>query len=87
VDNLQDAPANLELLNSPLFLDAPWSANPINMNAFGDSADMIMDIPTVPEWNEILKAFGDYLSEVFMENMSVEEGLENIQEELEFVLF
>ncbi len=87
VENLQDAPANIELLNSPLFLEAQWSDKSINMMAFADSADMIMDIPTVPEWNQILKAFGDYLSEVFMNKMGVEEALENIQEELDFILF
>jgi len=68
-------------------LEAQWSDKSINMMAFADSADMIMDIPTVPEWNQILKAFGDYLSEVFMNKMDVEEALENIQEELDFILF
>jgi multiple sugar transport system substrate-binding protein len=87
VENLQDAPANLKLLNSPLFLDAKWSANKINMQAFGDSANMIMDLPTVPQWNEILKAFDDYLSDYFMNNTTVTETLSDIQEELEFILF
>jgi len=86
VKNAEDAPANIKLLNSDLFLKPSWAKREINMKAFADSSDMIIELPIVPQWNEILEVFGDYLSEVFMNKLSVRKALEKIQEDLEFTL-
>jgi len=83
VVNAEDAPANINLLKSDLFLNPPWLKRKINMEAFFESTDMLIDLPITSKWNEMLSIFGDYLDEVFMNQTSVEEALKNIQEELE----
>ena len=88
VENRQDVPANLELQASDEFVNADWAAGKdINMDVFKESADIILTPPLHPQWNEIMKIFGDNLSEVFMNKRSVEDAVKEIQSRLEFTLF
>ncbi|MFR8332299.1 MAG: hypothetical protein ACLU9S_07985 [Oscillospiraceae bacterium] len=60
VTNNQDAPANLELLRSELFLNPEWAKEKnINLSAFADSADMMSFSPLHPKWNEIQRVFDE----------------------------
>jgi multiple sugar transport system substrate-binding protein len=86
VERGQDAPANVEALQSDLFLSGETFANrSINMQAFADSADAIIALPLVPEWNEMQSILSANLDEVFLGTMDVETAVENIQSELELL--
>ena len=83
VTNKQDAPTNVEVLNSSEFKNADWADHEINMNAFNESSNMVFDVPIIPEWNEMLKIFEDNLTELFgTNNKSPEEVLNKIQDDL-----
>lgn len=82
----QDAPVNLDLLNSDAWLSGEYLSADINMNTFAESAPAIFTPPLEPEWNEILQIFDDNLSEVWIGSRSVEDALDQIQSDLEFLL-
>lgn len=83
VETLQDAPANVNVLNSPAFLEGDWSNKEINMQALADSAERAFSLPLTPQWNEMQKILGDNLSEVFLGTAEVKPTMDTIQEELE----
>lgn len=83
VENKQDAPANIAVLGSDAFLEQEWANHPINVDTFAKSAEMIIDMPLTPEWNEMQKFFGDNFAAVWTENASVEEALNQTQKDLE----
>ncbi|GAA0086634.1 sugar ABC transporter substrate-binding protein [Clostridium sp. CTA-7] len=84
VTNKEDAPANLQVLNSDEFSKAEWSKNPINIQACKDSAEMAFNTPLSEHWNEMLKVFEDGLAEYFNgTEQSAEKVLNNIQVQLE----
>lgn len=88
VSGKQDVPANLQLQASSEFIEADWAAGrDINMDVFQESADIILAPPLHPQWNEIMKVFGDNLSEFFMDKRNVEDVVEEIQSRLELTLF
>lgn len=82
----QDAPVNLDLLNSEAWLSGEYIDADINMSTFAESAPAIFTPPLEPEWNEILQLFDDSLSEVWVGTRPVDDALEQIQSELEFLL-
>jgi multiple sugar transport system substrate-binding protein len=86
VNALEDAPANLAVLNSNAFLKASWSTKPISMNALAESADAIFPLPLNPKWNEMMKIFDDNLGEVFAGRAEVKPTLDSIQSQLEALL-
>jgi multiple sugar transport system substrate-binding protein len=84
VELKQDAPANIEVLNSDAFLKADWSAGrQINIKAVAEAANAAFPLPLSPSWNEMLKVLGDNLSEVFLGKAEVKPTLDTIQAALE----
>lgn len=87
VTNNQDAPANLDLLRSDLFLHPEWAKEKdINLAAFADSADMMVSPPLHPKWNEIQRVFDENFSVLFQQSGDSAETLAKIQTELESVI-
>jgi multiple sugar transport system substrate-binding protein len=83
VENKEDAPANIEVLNSDAFLKQSWSATPINMAALGESADAAFALPLTPKWNEMNTIFDTNLGEVFANRAEVKATMDTIQKQLE----
>lgn len=86
VENNQDAPANMDLLNSDTFLKRDFANHPIDTETFTKSADMIIELPLIPEWNEMQKLFTDNFAGVWTSNDSVEAALNKTQKDLEALL-
>ena len=84
--NAEDAPANIQVLESDAFLNPEWAPADINMEAFAQSQEMLIDLPLIPEWNEMMKAFGDNLSGVFINGGDVAGALNAVQSQLEFII-
>jgi len=87
VENKQDAPANVELLQSDLFLKPAWAEGKnMNFNAFAESADIIVSPPLHPKWNEIQRVFDENFSVLFAEGGDCSETLKKIEKELNEVI-
>ena len=83
VENKQDAPANVELLQSDLFLKPAWAEGKnLNFNAFAESADIIVSPPLHPKWNEIQRVFDENFSVLFAKGGDCSETLKKIEKEL-----
>ncbi len=83
VKNNEDAPANVQLLKSDLFLKPDWAEGKnINFKAFADSADMIVSPPLHPKWNEIQRIFDQYLSVLFQNGEDSADTLAKIETDL-----
>jgi multiple sugar transport system substrate-binding protein len=83
VENLQDAPVNIAVLNSDAFLKASWSETPLNMVAMGESANIAFPLPLSPKWNEMMTVFDTNLGEVFAGRAEVQPTMDTIQQQLE----
>lgn len=83
VENLEDAPVNIAVLNSDAFLKAGWSAKPLNMAAMGESANIAFALPLSPKWNEMMTIFDTNLGEVFAGRAEVKPTMDTIQQQLE----
>lgn len=87
VTNNEDAPANVELLKSDLFLHPDWAKNlNINFGAFADSADMLKAPPLHPQWNEIQRVFDANFSVLFQKGGDSADTLKQIETELKGVI-
>ncbi len=87
VERGQDAPANVAVLNSDLFLSGETFANrDIYMEAFAESADAIIPLPLIPQWNEMQSIMSATLDEYFLNAIDVETAVEQIQADLEDLL-
>lgn len=82
VENNQDAPANLALLDSDAFLKSADA----NMAVFKESASMIYTPPVGPKWNEMQKVFDDALSPFFQNKADAQSTLDRVQKELQTLL-
>jgi multiple sugar transport system substrate-binding protein len=82
----QDAPVNLDVLNSEAWLSGEYLSADINMSAFAESSSAIFTPPLEPEWNEMQQIFDDDLAEVWLGTMPVEDALDQMQMDLEFLL-
>jgi multiple sugar transport system substrate-binding protein len=82
VEFMEDAPANIAVLNSDAFLKQSWSTKPINMAALGESADAAFALPLSPKWNEMNSVFDTNLGEVFANRAEVQPTMDTIQEQL-----
>jgi multiple sugar transport system substrate-binding protein len=82
----QDAPVNLDLLNSEAWLSGEYINADITMSTFAESAPAIFTPPIEPEWNEIQQIFDDNLGEVWLGTRSVTDALDQIQMDLEFLM-
>jgi len=83
VENKEDAPANIEVLNSAAFLSQSWSTTPLNMAALAESADAIFALPLTPKWNEMNTIFDTNLGEIFAGRAEVQPTMDAIQAQLE----
>jgi multiple sugar transport system substrate-binding protein len=82
VENKEDAPANIAVLNSDAFLKQSWSTKPINMAALGESANAAFALPLSPKWNEMNTVFDTNLGEVFANRAEVKTTMDAIQQQL-----
>jgi multiple sugar transport system substrate-binding protein len=82
VTSKEDAPTNIEVLNSDAFLKQSWSTKPINMAALGESADAAFPLPLTPKWNEMNTIFDTNLGEVFANRAEVQPTMDTIQQQL-----
>lgn len=82
VENKQDAPANIAVLNGDAFLKQSWSTEPINMAALGESANAAFALPLSPKWNEMNTIFDTNLGEVFANRAEVKATMDTIQQQL-----
>jgi multiple sugar transport system substrate-binding protein len=82
VDNKEDAPANIAVLNSDAFLKQSWSTKPINMAALGESANAAFALPLSPKWNEMNTVLDTNLGEVFANRAEVQATMDTIQQQL-----
>ncbi len=83
VKNNQDAPANVKVLQSELFLKPEWAKDKnINFKAFADSSDIIFSPPLHPKWNEIQRIFDQYFSVLFQKGGDSAETLAGIEKDL-----
>lgn len=83
----QDAPANVAVLQSDLFLSGETFANrDIYMEAFAESADAIIALPLIPQWNEMQSTMSTTLDEYFLNALDVNTTVDQIQSDLEFLL-
>ncbi|MBK9751302.1 MAG: extracellular solute-binding protein [Chloroflexi bacterium] len=87
VERGEDAPANVNVLNSELFLSGETFANrDIYMEAFGESADAIIALPLIPQWNEMQSVMGTTLDELFINAIDVPTAVDQMQFDLEDLL-
>ncbi|NUQ03375.1 MAG: sugar ABC transporter substrate-binding protein [Anaerolineae bacterium] len=87
VERGQDAPANVAVLNSALFLSGETFANrDIYMEAFGESADAIIALPLIPQWNEMQSVMSATLDEYFLNAIDTQTAVEQLQADLEDLL-
>ena len=83
----QDAPANVAVLQSPLFLSGETFANrDIYMEAFAESADAIIKLPLIPQWNEMQSIISATLDEYFLNAIDASTAVSQIQTDLEDLL-
>jgi multiple sugar transport system substrate-binding protein len=82
VENKEDAPANIAVLNSDAFLKQSWSTKPINMAALGESANAAFALPLSPKWNEMNTLFDTIVVEVFANRAEVKTTMDAIQQQL-----
>jgi len=86
IEKAQDVPANLEVQQSDVFLKPSWATSPINMGAFGESADFIFRAPFIPQWNEMQAAFDDNLGTFWNEGGDAQAALDTVQTQLESII-
>ncbi len=87
VERGQDAPANVAVLSSDLFLGGETFANrDIYMEAFAESADAIIALPLIPQWNEMQSVMSATLDELFLNAIDTQTAVEQIQADLEDLL-
>lgn len=83
VKNNQDAPSNIKLLSSDLFLKPDWAKDKnLNFKAFADSADIIYSPPLHPKWNEIQRVFDQHLSVLLNKGGDSTETILKIEKDL-----
>ncbi|MBK8021538.1 MAG: sugar ABC transporter substrate-binding protein [Chloroflexi bacterium] len=87
VERGQDAPANVAVLNSALFLSGETFANrDIYMETFAESADAIIALPLIPQWNEMQSLMSATLDEYFLNAIDTQTAVDQIQADLEGLL-
>jgi len=85
VKNNQDAPANIKVLSSDLFLKPEGLADK-NFKAFADSADMIFSPPLHPSWSEISKVFDTELSSYLEKGGDSTATIQKMEKDLKTIL-
>ena len=83
VDDGSDVPTNKALLSSPKFLNASALPKKVNMKALLENQSAVVNLPLVPQWNEMQKVFGDNISQLLLNKTNGQQTAENIQNGLE----
>ncbi len=87
VERGQDAPANVAVLSGELFLSGETFANrDIYMETFAESADAIIALPLIPQWNEMQSVMSATLDEYFLNAIDTQTAIDQIQADLEDLL-
>lgn len=87
VERGQDAPANVAVLSGDLFLSGETFANrDIYMETFAESADAIIALPLIPQWNEMQSVMSATLDEYFLNTIDTQTAVDQIQFDLEDLL-
>ncbi|WP_062217901.1 sugar ABC transporter substrate-binding protein [Streptomyces sp. NBRC 109706] len=81
-----DVPANLEVQNGETFLQPAWADRPVNIGAFAESSEFIIDMPYIPEWNQMQDAMTNGLADFWLGRIDAREALDNIQGQLESII-
>ncbi len=80
VEYKQDAPANLKVLESPLFTDAQWAGTPIDLDVFNRQA--VYSLPLVPQWAAWNTIWSDALAGVFDGTVAPADALNAIEAQM-----
>ena len=82
VKNLEDAPANLEVLNSDTFKNANWTSEQVDLGVFGRSGEMVYTPPVGPNWSSWDTIFSDEMAGVFDGTVDPQTALDNIEKRI-----
>lgn len=82
VKNLEDAPANLEVLNSDNFKNANWTSEQVDLGVFGRSGEMVYTPPVGPNWSSWDTIFSDEMAGVFDGTVDPQTALDNIEKRI-----
>ena len=86
VDTKFDIPANVNVLENE-FQDQEWSNNEaLDLTTLPNSADMVMNLPNGPYWNQLQDIMSADLDLFFLEEQTAQEALTSIQTNLEDLL-
>lgn len=83
VDDGSDIPTNKALLSSKAFLSAASLPKKVDMKALTQNQSAIVNLPLVPQWNEMQKVFGDNISQLLLNKTNGQQTAANIQQGLE----
>jgi len=88
IDLKWDIPSNVDVLNSPAFTEAQWSAGTLDMQAVADAISKgSISLPFNPEWNEMNDIIANVVNELLTGSMTVEDAAARIQKDLETQVF
>ena len=82
VKNLEDAPANLEVLASDEFKNAGWTSESVDIEVFSRSSEMVYTPPVGANWSSWDTIFSDELAGVFDGTVDPQTALDNIEKRI-----
>ena len=82
VKNLEDAPANLEVLASDEFKNAGWTNADVDIDVFSRSSEMVYTPPVGANWSSWDTIFSDELAGVFDGTVDPQTALDNIEKRI-----
>lgn len=82
VKNLEDAPANLEVLNSDAFKNAGWTKEKVDIGVFARSGEMVYTPPVGANWSSWDTIFSDEMAGVFDGTVDPQTAIHNIEKRI-----
>lgn len=82
VKNLEDAPANLEVLASDEFKNAGWTSEQVDIDVFARSSEMVYAPPIGPNWSSWDTIFSDEMAGVFDGTVDPETAIQNAEKRI-----
>lgn len=82
VKNLEDAPANLEVLASDEFKNAGWTSEQVDIGVFVRSSEMVYVPPIGPNWSSWDTIFSDEMAGVFDGTVAPETAVQNAEKRI-----
>lgn len=83
VKNLEDAPANLEVLNSDAFKNAEWTKENVDIGVFARSSEMVYTPPAGADWSSWDTIFSDEMAGVFDGTVDPQTALDRIEKRIQ----